>query len=228
MAVNYQPINLNDIIDAIAIQRKLLSPQQPVLVAISGIDASGKGYITAQIVKILSQGNLRVASINIDGWLNLPHQRFSQINPAAHFYQYAIRFDQLFSQLVFPLRQLRSVSLEVNYTQETATEYQKHRYKFDNIDIIILEGIFLLKQEFQSYYDLSFWIECSWETALERAIRRSQEGLSQQETVKAYQAIYFPAQKIHWERDKPRQAVTARINNDFRLASTGLKPDPSP
>ncbi|AMW26914.1 uridine kinase family protein [Arthrospira platensis] len=228
MAVNYQPINLNDIIDAIAIQRKLLSPQQPVLVAISGIDASGKGYITAQIVKILSQGNLRVASINIDGWLNLPHQRFSQTNPAAHFYQYAIRFDQLFSQLVFPLRQLRSVSLEVNYTQETATEYQKHRYKFDNIDIIILEGIFLLKQEFQSYYDLSFWIECSWETALERAIRRSQEGLSQQETVKAYQAIYFPAQKIHWERDKPRQAVTARINNDFRLASTGLKPDPSP
>ncbi|MDT9294464.1 MAG: uridine kinase [Arthrospira platensis PCC 7345] len=228
MAVNYQPINLNDIIDAIAIQRKLLSPQQPVLVAISGIDASGKGYITAQIVQILSQGNLRVASINIDGWLNLPHQRFSQTNPAAHFYQYAIRFDQLFSQLVFPLRQLRSVSLEVNYTQETATEYQKHRYKFDNIDIIILEGIFLLKQEFQSYYDLSFWIECSWETALERAIRRSQEGLSQQETVKAYQAIYFPAQKIHWERDKPRQAVTARINNDFRLASTGLKPDPSP
>ncbi|MDT9311252.1 MULTISPECIES: uridine kinase family protein [Oscillatoriales] len=228
MAVNYQPINLNDIIDAIAIQRKLLSPQQPVLVAISGIDASGKGYITAQIVKILSQGNLRVASINIDGWLNLPHQRFSQTNPAAHFYQYAIRFDQLFSQLVFPLRQLRSVSLEVNYTQETATEYQKHRYKFDNIDIIILEGIFLLKQEFQSYYDLSFWIECSWETALERAIRRSQEGLSQQETVKAYQAIYFPAQKIHWERDKPRQAVTARINNDFRLASTALKPDPSP
>ncbi|KDR54572.1 uridine kinase [Arthrospira platensis str. Paraca] len=221
-------MNLNDIIDAIAIQRKLLSPQQPVLVAISGIDASGKGYITAQIVKILSQGNLRVASINIDGWLNLPHQRFSQTNPAAHFYQYAIRFDQLFSQLVFPLRQLRSVSLEVNYTQETATEYQKHRYKFDNIDIIILEGIFLLKQEFQSYYDLSFWIECSWETALERAIRRSQEGLSQQETVKAYQAIYFPAQKIHWERDKPRQAVTARINNDFRLASTALKPDPSP
>ncbi|CDM98295.1 MAG: uridine kinase [Limnospira sp. PMC 1291.21] len=221
-------MNLNDIIDAIAIQRKLLSPQQAILVAISGIDASGKGYIAAQIVKILSQGNLRVASINVDGWLHLPHQRFSQTNPAAHFYQYAIRFDQLFSQLIFPLRQLRSVSIDVDYTQETATEYQKHRYKFDNIDIIVLEGIFLLKQEFQSYYDLSFWVECTWETALERAIVRSQEGLSQQETVQAYQAIYFPAQKIHWERDQPRQAATASINNDFRLASPGLKPDPSP
>ena len=62
-------MNLNDIIDAIAIQRKLLSSQQAILVAISGIDASGKGYIAAQIVKILSQGNLRVASINVDGWL---------------------------------------------------------------------------------------------------------------------------------------------------------------
>ena len=47
------------------------------------------------------------------------------------------------------------------------------------------------------------------------AIARSQEGLSPAETVNAYQTIYFPAQKIHFERDCPQTAATAIIQNDF-------------
>ncbi|MEQ8972980.1 MAG: hypothetical protein RIE73_21575 [Coleofasciculus sp. C1-SOL-03] len=60
-------------------------------------------------------------------------------------------------------------------------------------------------------------IDCSFETALERAITRSQEGLSPSETIQAYQAIYFPAQKIHFELDRPQRSAIARINNDPRL-----------
>jgi len=33
----------------------------------------------------------------------------------------------------------------------------------------------------------------------------------------AYRTIYFPAQLIHFERDRPREAATAIINNDPRL-----------
>jgi hypothetical protein len=56
-----------------------------------------------------------------------------------------------------------------------------------------LEGIYLLKRAFQNYYDLSFWIDCSFETALDRAIVRGQEGLSREKALKAYRTIYFPA-----------------------------------
>jgi uridine kinase len=205
---------ISPIIDAIASQRSLLPKQSGMLVAISGIDASGKGYLAGKIVTMLRQRNLRVASINIDGWLNLPNRRFSQTNPGEHFYHHAIRFDELFTKLVFPLRQNRSISLEMDYAEETATKYRPHRYEFADIDLIILEGIFLLKTEFQSYYDLCFWVECTWETALKRAIARAQEGLSPEATIQAYQTIYFPAQKIHLTRDKPKQAATAIIDND--------------
>jgi len=214
--LNYQWYNymILPIIDAIASQESFLSKQSAILVAISGIDASGKGYLAEKIVTMLRQRNLRVASINIDGWLNLPNQRFSQTNPGEHFYHHAIRFDELFTKLVLPLRQFRSISMEMDYAEETARKYRPHHYKFADIDMIILEGIFLLKTEFQPYYDLSFWVECSWETALNRAIPRSQEGLSPEATIHAYQTIYFPAQKIHLKRDNPKQAATAIIDND--------------
>ena len=201
---------INQIIQA----RRIVTSERAVLVAITGIDGCGKGYITRQIAHVLETQGLRIATINIDGWLNLPPVRFSQSHPAEHFYHHAFRFEQMFSQLVLPLRQGRSLRLEADFTEETAIDYRRHRYEFEAIDIILLEGIYLLKRQFQTYYDLSFWIECRFETALQRAINRAQEGLSPEATVAAYQTIYFPAQAIHFQRDTPHLAATLMINND--------------
>ena len=74
------------------------------------------------------------------------------------------------SKLWFKLHLSPREHLEADYAEETASGYRKHIYQFTDIDVILLEGIYLLKRQFQSTYDLSFWIECSFETALSRAI----------------------------------------------------------
>jgi uridine kinase len=218
MSVN---TDIDAFVDRIAAARTVTPPRRSALVAVSGIDGSGKGYLTAKIVALLRARALRVASINIDGWLNLPHVRFAAVDPAEHFYQHAIRFEQLFDQLVLPLRERRSLRIEADFAAETATEYRKQTYAFDDVDIIALEGIYLLKRALRAHYDLSLWIECSFQTALERALARGQEGLSSDATVDAYRTIYFPAQEIHFARDDPRAAATAIVINDPRLRSTG-------
>lgn len=81
----------------------------------------------------------------------------------------------------------------------------------------MLEGIFLLKREFRGHYDLSLWVECGFETALERAIARGQEGLPEAETIAAYRTIYFPAQELHFARDDPKAAATLILGNDPRI-----------
>ena len=166
---------------------------------------------------MLHASGTRVANINIDGWLNLPHVRFNKSNPAEHFYKHALRFDDMFEQLVLPLRKFRGVELEMDFAAETAAEYRKKRIACENIDIILLEGIYLLKREYQHYYDHAIWIDCTFETALDRAIARAQERLAPAETIKAYNTIYFPAQEIHFARDNPKAAATAAIRNDPRL-----------
>lgn len=184
------------------------------LVAVSGIDGSGKGWVTARIFTELRNAGAKAANINIDGWLNLPAKRFSRTDPAENFYLHAIRFDDMFAQLVLPLRDHRSVHVEADFAEETATAFKKRVYDYSDIDVILLEGIYLLKQEFRRYYDFSVWIECSFATALKRALARGQEGLPPAEAIRAYETIYFPAQEIHFKRDHPKQAATMIFNND--------------
>ena len=205
------------VVDRIVAARAATAPARSVLVALTGIDGCGKGYVSGRIVAALGARGLHAAGITIDGWLNLPDRRFNAADPGEHFYRHAIRFDEMFAALVVPLRDRRSLQIDADYTEETATVYRRHRYAYDRVDVIVLEGIFLLKPAFRAYYDLSVWIDCTFETALERALARGQEGLPPAATIRAYETIYFPAQRIHMERDDPRRAATLIVVNDPRL-----------
>jgi uridine kinase len=202
------------VISAIIEKRKSLSPQRALLVGISGIDAAGKGFVTARIAELLEKRGIKLAVINADGWLNLPHVRFHRQDPAKHFYENAVRFDEMFEHVLLPLRDTRSVIVESDFAEETATTFRKHRYTFHDIDVVLLEGIFLLKQAHRHHFDLTIWVDCSFETALERAINRGQEGLPPAETIRAFETIYFPAQRIHLARDNPREAADIVLTND--------------
>jgi uridine kinase len=184
------------------------------LVAVSGIDSSGKGYMAARIAERLTQEGANVALIGIDGWLNLPPVRFGQENPGLHFCRHAFRFDQMFSDLVDPLARDGEIDLVMDFTEETAHEYRRQRYSFSDIDTVLLEGIFLFRRDLRFRYDLKVWIACSFETALRRAIVRSQEGLTPEDTTKAFQTIYFPAQEIHFSLDDPKSLADLVLIND--------------
>ncbi len=205
------------VISAIVEKREAHSPERALLVGISGIDAAGKGFIAARIAKSLEHRGIKPAVINVDGWLNLPHVRFHLRDPAKHFYENAIRFDEMFERVVLPLRDTRSVNVESDFAEETATSFRKHCYDFRKIDVVILEGIFLLKPAYRRHFDLTIWVDCSFATALQRAIARCQENLPPAETTRVYEEIYFAAQRIHLAQDDPRAVANLVIATDSSL-----------
>lgn len=119
--------------------------------------------------------------------------------------------------LINPLRRNRSIRLMVDLTRLPQNDVVWHTYDFQQVDVIVLEGTFLLKREWRKHYDLAFWVECSFETALERAIARNQEGLSEEEIIRDYHEIYFLAQRLHLAKDDPRASVDGIFENDERL-----------
>lgn len=194
-------MSITELTRRLMMKRSEIPAQRSVLAGISGIDACGKGFITSRIAERLP--GHKIAVINVDGWLNLPQIRFDSDRPAENFYENAIRLGEMFDKLILPLRETRNTSITIDQAEETATEFHPHRYEFSDIDIILLEGIFIFRRQFVEHFDLKIWIECSFESALKRAVARSQEGLAPGETMKAYESIYFPAQLIHFERDEP-------------------------
>jgi len=211
---NSSTVSWRGVVEAIARKREAVVPNRAVLVGVSGIDASGKGFVTAKLADALRAKLLNVALISADDWLNLPHVSMNCDNYAEHFYDHAIRFDEMFGGLVIPLTENREINITADCADVKATTYRKHRYDFRKIDIVLLEGIFLFKLAYRHHFDLTIWIDCSFESALERAIERGQEGLPPGETVRAFQTIYFPAQEIHLARDHPHEAADIIFLND--------------
>ena len=207
-------VDMHAAVEMILAGRRRIPAHESMLVAVSGIDGSGKGYVTERIVACVQQKAVNAMAVNVDGWLNLRPRRFHEKRPAEHFYRHAIRFDDMFAQLILPLKRQRSIRVEADLAEETATVYHRHVYDFRDVDVIVLEGIYLLKRAFRRYYDLALWVDCSFEAALVRALQRTQEGLPPDETIQAYQTIYFPAQYIHFALDNPQSSANAIVDND--------------
>ena len=211
---NSSAIPWRRVVDAVTRKRGAVAPDRAVLVGISGIDASGKGYLAAKIADQLQMKGMKVALISADDWLNLPDICMNPENYAEHFYTLAIRFDEMFERLLLPLKENREINITAHCANAKATAFRKHRYELCEIDVALLEGIFLFKPGRRDHFDLKIWIECSFENALKRAVARCQEGLSPAETIKAFETIYFPAQRIHLARDNPRGAADIVFSNE--------------
>jgi uridine kinase len=211
--------SIDELVSKILDGRANIPKTRSLLIGVSGIDGCGKGYVTKQLEAHLALQGVIPAILNVDGWLNLPQKRFAERVPALNFYENAIRFDQFFSQLVLPLGEGRSIHLEADFVEETASNYRKHTYDFKNVPVVLVEGIFLFKPQYRKYFDLAIWIDCSFSTALARAIGRAQEGLSPANTIAAYDTIYFPAQRIHLVQDKPRENADLIFENDYCLSN---------
>lgn len=81
------------VVEAVLTRRGSHPPSMALLLGLSGIDGSGKGYLAGQLVQALTTCGLETAAINVDGWLNLPAIRFDPVRPAENFYENALRLD---------------------------------------------------------------------------------------------------------------------------------------
>lgn len=213
--IRLKTMDIQELVAGIIQKRIEVPADKSVLIAVSGIDGSGKSYISSKLVAELNLQGIQAVSINIDPWLTLPEQRFNSNNPGKHFYHHAFMFEDLFQQLVLPLREKRSFYLKTTLTGQFGTPFTQV-YDFQDVDVIVLEGIFLLKRSLLHYYDYKLWVECSFETALERALQRNQEDLPPQEIIRDYHTIYFPAEEFHLAMDDPKSIADAVYINDAR------------
>lgn len=209
-------LSLATALEAVARARAACSPDRAAVVSISGIDGSGKGYVTDALAGALSNRGTRVAPIHIDPWLSAPEIRHSALDPGRHFYQHAFPFERIFERLIEPLRRDRRICSTETLTGQHGVP-ETVVYEWADVDVVLVEGIFLLKRELVARYDVRLWIDCSFETALERALARNQEGLPPDAIVRDYHTIYFPAQEEHFRRDAPREKADEIVVNDHRI-----------
>lgn len=184
------------------------------LVALSGIDGSGKTHLAAELGARLQRCGIRTAVIGADPWQTAKSHRIQPHDPGRAFYERAVRWDALFDTLIDPLVQMRGIDRVFEARRDdNDLLYPKH-YRFEDVEVVLLEGIFLFRRELIARYDLTVWVDCGFDAALARARARNQEGLPVEEIEREYREIYFPAQRLHFELDRPRDAADLILPNE--------------
>jgi uridine kinase len=196
------------------VARAQRSNKRAPLVAISGIDGSGKSTLAPALAAALREHRVHAAVVTVDPWHMPAAIRFNAADPARHFYRFAFRWDELFERLIDPLRRHRSLSLTLPLLRLVDDVWYEHVYDFRDVDVVILEGVFLLRRALRARYDVAVWIDCSFETALRRALARNQEGLDETTLGHDYATVYFPAQRLHFRHDQPHASADVVIDND--------------
>jgi uridine kinase len=190
-------------------------------VAISGIDASGKGHTSKLLQEELESRGYKVANINIDPWQNPIPVRLQKENAAENFYKNVFRWDEVFEKLLLPLKNNRNIHLNTKLIKGDADVWYQHIYHFENIDFLLIDAILLFQEKYIPFYDFKIWIDCSFETGLQRALQRNVEKLDEERLIHDYNTYYYPAQRYHLKKDRPINFSDVIYCNDESLRIVG-------
>ena len=179
----------------------------PQFVAFSGRDCAGKSTLAVAVQERLDSFDLRVPLLSIDTFLIPRHLRTPSTPEHIDYFENA--FD--YAALVQALESIKDNASSANP---------------DSLDIVLVEGVFLLRKELSHWWNLKVWVDVDTAVIMNRAIARDKEYFGDEHTVRrVYENRCLPAQDYHIQRDLPKRNadITATFENQIWTATTPLK-----
>lgn len=175
---------------------------KPLVIAISGIEGGGKQALTKKIAAALQPEGLSVAIIHADDWEAPKSVRFNVMNSPEEYYLNAYRFDEMIEELILPLKLFGSI--ETSVTLNDVMNPRTIEYDFDGVDIIIIEGVYLLQEAYLDLYDYTCWVESDFDAALVRLTEQNDIEQSQEALLNIFELLIKPAGQYHIYTDNPQ------------------------
>lgn len=172
------------------------------IVAISGIEGGGKRALAEKVAAALKLEGISVAIVHTDDWEAAESVRFNIMSSPEEYYLNAYRFDEMIEQLILPLKLFGSIKTSV--TLENVMTPRTVEYDFTDIDIILIEGVYLLQEAYLDLYDYTCWVESDFDAAFTRLTGQSYIEQSQEALVNIFEMLIKPAGQYHIYTDNPQ------------------------
>jgi len=187
----------------------------PTRVAIDGVDAAGKTTLANELAFELGRSGRHVIRASVDGFHN-PRVTRRQDDSAEGYFRCSFNYPSLVSSLLEPLgpngsRQFRRATFDFRADSVVSSEIEQAVQN----SILVMDGVFLLRRELRSYWDVSIFVDATFETVLARAETRDRELFGGVAAVRErYESRYIPGQRIYLEQERPRQFADIIVIND--------------
>lgn len=159
----------------------------PVFVAISGFGGAGKSSLTEKLREYFKIDDQQV--IHID------HLYSNNPDGPGIFDQND--WDNLETILKNARNENRLTYIGKNYKRETLC------YDEPLPNILLIEGIRLFQPRFMPYFDISVWINCPYNLAVQRAKARDRLQGEAEDVVNRWDTDWGPKDRMHYNQHKP-------------------------
>ena len=178
----------------------------PVRVGIDGFCASGKTTLADALATALRAAGRRPVRVSADDFQNPPEIRWQLGSDSPEgFCRCQLNYEALRTMLLEPLgpggnRKFRTTWFDVRRSELDVSP----EFTADPTDVLLLDGLFLHAAPLDGCFDFTVFISATFETCLQRALDRNQEGVSSRaELEELYRVKYIPGFALYLSESRP-------------------------
>lgn len=183
----------------------------PLRVGIDGFCASGKTTLADALATELRAAGRRPIRASADDFQNPPEIRWQLGSHSPEgFCRFQLNYEALESMLLEPLgpggnRKFRTTWFDVRTSEPNLSP----EHTADPTDVLLLDGLFLHSAPLHGGFDFTVYVATPFDTCLERALDRNQEGASSRaELAELYRAKYIPGFSLYLSESHPRERAS--------------------
>lgn len=201
------------------VRTKRVNPDKPIVVAFDGVDASGKTSLADGVHACFKNQGIESIRVSIDKFHNAKEIRLSKgaYSPEGFFYD-SFNYEKILELVLNPIKNRASSIGKGIYDYRVEGGIAADSAKITKDSIILFDGIFMNRDELRGYWDLSIFLDVSFETVRKRAVLRDTKLFgTEDETLKKYEKRYIPGEEVYIALCNPKDRADIVIdNNDWQ------------
>ncbi|OBW60495.1 uridine kinase [Solibacillus silvestris] len=172
---------------------------RPYIIALDGLSGAGKTTLVIQLKRILK--NLVI--IHIDDFIVERDKRYDT-GQEQWFEYYQLQWDtEYLKEHLYQKIQQNVSPFKLPFYQKQEDTHVIKTIDLSSNSIVIIEGIFLLRDEWKNFYDYIVFLDCPKEIRYERVLLRDTYIGDLEARLKKYNERYWIAEEYYLIKQKP-------------------------
>jgi uridine kinase len=187
-------------------------PGRPALVAVDGVDGSGKTTFAQALAAAYREAGRAVEVVHLDDYLNprTTRYRLGRRSPEGYFVD-TYDLDAFTQHVLEPLRPHGSGTiLRRFFDLRVDARVDDRPVEVPSDGVVIVEGMFLHRDELAGVWDMSVFLDVPFEVSVRRLARR--DG-SNPDPSHASMTRYVEGQRLYLSRCRPERRATHVVDN---------------
>lgn len=193
--------------------KQLQKIDRPYIIGIDGLSGAGKTTITEKMKEELMKEEYKLIVIHIDDLIVEQAKRYNTGHPEWYEY-YTLQWDVQFikENLLEAVHQNQN-QINLNFYETEKDQCNLKRIELSQCTLILIEGIFLQRKEWSTFFDFMIYLDCHKEARYDRVLQRDTYIGDMNERISKYERRYWIAEDYYLEKENPLQTADILIKN---------------